>query len=140
MKKVLISIMLIVSLIVVIGIVYAEHIHGTGQEATPSTTTNIEDLKKFQKETLSLRDELITKRFELKNEYSKSPKDYSRIATLRKEIAEIRTKIEAIADKYAIKDIRAMDGGMMRRGMMQDGMGHGRKGMMCDGMGKVIKA
>ena len=135
MKKVLISSMLIVSLIVAATMVYAAHMHGMDQKSPPSTTTNIEDIKKFQKETLSLRDELITKRFELKNEYSKSPKDYNRIASLRKEMAEIRTKIEAIADKYGIKDIRGLGYGM-RGGMMHDGMGSGmmRRGMMGDGM------
>ncbi len=138
MIRTLLAVITIVLLIA--GMAYAAHVHGTDQGSGTKGTTEIENLKKFQKETLSLRDDLITKRLELKNEYSKSPKDYSRIATLRKEIAEIRTKIEEIADKYGIKDLRGMGGGgVMRRGMMHDGMGHGRKGMMCDGAGQDHK-
>lgn len=128
MKKVLAGFMLMILLVAVAGVVYAAHMHGVTEGTNPATT-NIEDLKKFQKETLSLRDELITKRLELQNEYNKPQKDFARIAALKKEIVDIRTKIEAAADKYGIKDMRGLGMGMMRDGMM--GM---KRGMMGGAM------
>ena len=69
-----------------------------------------EVMAKFQKETLSLRDELITKRLELRQEYNMENPDADHTAQLRKDMIDIRTKIQKIADKY---DIEA--GGQGRR-------------------------
>ena len=57
-------------------------------------TVNVEDLKKFQKETFSMRDELIANRAELANEYAKPDPDETRIADLRKQMIDTRTKIQ----------------------------------------------
>ncbi|HTP04762.1 MAG TPA: hypothetical protein VMM54_06375 [Nitrospirota bacterium] len=100
--------------------------------------TNVETMKKFQKETLALRDELMTKNLELRNEYSKSVPDTGRIATLRKEIIDLETKIQNIADKYNMTSYGRM-GGMMGSGMMGGGMDcpmmGGTGGGMIGGMG-----
>lgn len=69
---------------------------GTQAEVAPET------MAKFQKETLSLRDELVTKRLELDQEYDKETPDADRIAQLRKDIIDIQTKIGKVADKYDI--------------------------------------
>ena len=61
-----------------------------------------ESMAKFQKETLSLRDELITKRLELSQEYDKDTPDADRVAQLRKDMIDVQTKIQKIADKYDI--------------------------------------
>lgn len=127
MKKVIIAIF-VVSLLALTGIVYAEHMHGMAPVTGSGSTVDVENVKKFQKDTLSLRDDLITKKLELRNEYNKPARDYERIATLKKEIVDLKTKIEAIADKYGVKDMRGM--GM---GMMADGMGD--RSMMKRGMG-----
>ncbi len=108
---------------VLTGVVYAHGPWGHGMDygmdySTPNVDT--ETLKKFQKETLSLRDELLTKKLELRNEYNKSVPDKKHIATLRKEIIDLQTKIQEISDKYGI-DIPT-GYGMMGRGMMA-GMG-----------------
>jgi hypothetical protein len=82
---------------------------------------NIENLKKFQKETLSLRDELVTKHAEIGNEYGKPTPDTARIVSLKKELIDIQAKIQIVAEKYGI----AGRGPGFGRGMM----GHG--GMMA---------
>ncbi len=64
--------------------------------------TDINSVKMFQKDSYQLRDELMIKKFELKNEYAKEPKDVSRIEALRKEILELRNKINSIAEKYNV--------------------------------------
>ena len=96
--------------------------------------TNVETMKKFQKETLALRDELMTKNLELRNEYSKSVPDTGRIATLRKEIIDLETKIQNIADKYNMTSYGRMGGMMMGSGMMGGGMDCPMMGGMGGGM------
>ena len=61
-----------------------------------------ESMAKFQKETLSLRDELVVKRMELRQEYDKENTDADVVAQLRKDMIDIQTKIDKIADKYDI--------------------------------------
>jgi zinc resistance-associated protein len=61
-----------------------------------------EVMAKFQKETLSLRDELVTKQLELRQEYNKETTDADRIAELRKDMIDIQTKIQKVAEKYDI--------------------------------------
>lgn len=59
--------------------------------------------KKFQKETLPIRDEMISKRFEIRREYQKEKPDLDKIAQLKKEIIDLRTKIHKIADNMGIE-------------------------------------
>lgn len=87
-----------------------------------------ESLAKFQKETLALRDELITKRLELSREYDKDSPDADRIAGLRKDIIDVETKIGKIAEKYDLGD-----GFRERRG----GRNY-RSGYNCDGPGNCF--
>ena len=75
---------------------------------------NIENVQKFQKETLPLRDELTTKELELQNEYSKSNPDYDRAATLEKGIVDLQAKIGAVANKYGVSGWGPMRGMMGR--------------------------
>ena len=62
-----------------------------------------ESMVKFQKETLPLRDERLTKRLELSQEYDKEAPDADRIAQLRKDLIDLDTKIAKIADKYDVE-------------------------------------
>lgn len=91
---------------------------------------NVENVKKFQKETLSVRDELLTTQLELQNEYNKPAPDTTRIATLKKEVIDIQAKIQTVAEKYGLPAFgtghgmgHGMRHGMTGRGMM--GQGHG---------------
>jgi zinc resistance-associated protein len=87
--------------VLVAGMVYAAGDRGQYPNAN-CQNIDIEKVKKFQKETLSLRDELVTKRLELRNEYKKQSPDNERIATLRGEIRDLRSQIQAVADKYEV--------------------------------------
>ncbi len=88
-----------------------------------------EAMAKFQKETLTLRDELVTKQLELRQEYNKETTDADRIAELRKDMIDIQTKIQKIADKYDIDR-----GGQGR----QARAGKGRGGYNCNGPGNCF--
>jgi hypothetical protein len=78
----------------------------------------------FLKETLSLRDELITKRLELSQEYDKETPDADLVAQLRKDMIDIQTKIGKVADKYDIS--RGGKG-------FHSGQGYGRGNPDCRG-------
>lgn len=83
-------------------------------------------VKKFQKETLSLRDELVTKQMDLDAEYQKSDPDPARIAALRKDIVDLQAKIQVAGDKYGVRTWgRGHDRGTMYRDAGWDGCGCG---------------
>jgi hypothetical protein len=58
--------------------------------------------KQFQKETSPLRDEMMAKGVELRNEYAKEKPDKAAITKLRAEMGDIRTKIQAAAEKNGL--------------------------------------
>lgn len=101
-------------------------------------------VKKFQKETLSLRDELYTKQLELRNEYIRPEPDTAKIAGIRKDIIDIETKIQDAAKANGVADLAPGCGtgcgqgfGMMANCRMQGEQGrfgHGR--MMDQGQGR----
>lgn len=98
--------------------------YGMGYNGT-NGTVNVENLKKFQKETLSMRDELIANRAELANEYAKPAPDATRVADLRKQMVDNQTKIQKAAEKYGLPAWQQGYGrGSMGRGMMM-GSGNG---------------
>jgi hypothetical protein len=68
----------------------------------PGQQVDVNALTKFQKETLPLRDEMAAKRVEIANEYSKEKPDQTRIATLQKEMVDLRTKIQTVAEKQGL--------------------------------------
>lgn len=125
----------IIGLTLVIGLFLtgAAYAMFDGQGSGPcitATGADIETVKKFQKETLSLRDEIMTKKLELHGEYNKPTPDANRIATIQKEIIDLKAKIHEIANKHGIK--MPIGQGMKGHGMM--GKGHGMTGNM-KGMG-----
>ena len=123
---------MIISLTVVIGLFLAgtSYAWWDGYGMGYGAGTNVETMKKFQKETLSLRDEIMTKKLELQSEYNKPTPDTNRIATIQKEIIDLRAKIQEIANKHGMKAPAGQ--GMMGRGMMGHGM---MGGGMMGGMG-----
>jgi hypothetical protein len=98
-KGVILSFVLIAGLVFV-SVVYA-YFPGGGLGTCLSRfgNTDTETVKKFQKDTLPMRDDLITKRLELRREFSKENPDRDRIATLQKEIIGIRTNILKKSDE-----------------------------------------
>lgn len=73
-----------------------------GGYGTRYGTVDTEKLRNFQKETLSLREEMISKNLELENEYNKPTPDPKRVAALEKETTDLQTKIQEVADKYGV--------------------------------------
>jgi len=111
MRKGVIASLILVSVIVFVSAVYA-HPPGGGFGACFARLDNadIDSVKKFQKETLPLRDELITKRLELRKECRKENPDRDHIAKLRKEMTDVRTEIHKKADASGIASLRPLKG------------------------------
>jgi len=95
---------------------------GSGYERGPGdcyrSDVDPESMVKFQKETLSMRDALLVKRLELRQEYDKETPDADRVAKLRKDIIDVQAQIQKVADKYDI-----------------DGAGKGRRSVRGYGRG-----
>jgi len=67
---------------------------------------DLEKVIEFKKETLPLRDQLLTKRLELRQEYNKEKPDLEVIAKVRKEMIDIQTSIDKVAAQYGLEDFR----------------------------------
>ncbi len=105
----------------------------------PDGQVDVNALRQFQKETLPLRDEMMAKGLELRNEYNKQNPDQNRIAKLRTEMEGLRTQIQAVAEKQGLPAFG--NGSGMGRGwgsrMIGWGYGGGRgAGMMGGGYGR----
>ncbi len=96
----------IIGLVVVLGIVLLGAVYASGQRGSSGLSTcqnaDIEKVKQFQKETLSLRDELVTKKLELRKECGQSAPNSERISTLKQEIRDLKSSIKEAADKYGV--------------------------------------
>lgn len=131
-KRTLIAIVAVAIGLMMSGAVFAWWDGGYGMGY--GTAVNVDTVKKFQKETLSVRDELMTKQLELQTEYNKPNPDTNRIAALEKEIIDLRAKIQTTATKYGLtaggygRGMMMGGGGMMGSGMM---MGLGSGGGYC---------
>lgn len=62
----------------------------------------IEQIREFQKETSTLRDEMMIKRVELQRERAKDAPDSQKVAQLTKELRELRDQIHARGEKYGM--------------------------------------
>jgi len=101
MRKGVIVVLIAAAALVFVSVVYA-YPPGRGNGICRSGNVDTEAVKKFQKETLSFRDELITRKLDLHKEFSKRTPDRDRIAALQKEIIDIRTKIMKKADESGV--------------------------------------
>lgn len=63
---------------------------------------DLEKVRTFQAQTGSLRDEMMIKRLELSQELEKATPDKNRIETLRKDMIEIRTKLQNSATSLGL--------------------------------------
>jgi hypothetical protein len=137
MKRIAMVIVVAVAVLVAAGMASAQMGWGPGygrgcSGSGPDGQVNVESLKKFQKETLSLRDELMTKRAELHNEYAKQTPDTGRIAEIQKQMIDIRTQIQKAAEKNGLP-AWGQGRGRGGRGMMA---GSGPCGSGCSGWAK----
>ena len=117
MKKGIAMSMALLAVLVLSSAVYAWW--GDCGMGCSDTNASVENMKKFQKETLSLRDELMTMKLELRDEYDKPAPDINRIAAIKKEIIDQQVKIQTVAGKYGLQPGEAMK---------RDRTGHGKKG------------
>ncbi len=101
MRKEVIVVLILAAALVFVSVVYA-YPPGRGNGICRSGNVDTEAVRKFQKESLSFRDELITRKLDLRKEFSKRTPDRDRIAALQKEIVDIRTKIMKKADESGV--------------------------------------
>ncbi len=130
MRNILIIVM-VAALVFAIGSAVYAFGPGGGMHYFADPNVDIAKVKKFQKETAGLRDELVVKKLEVRQEYGKEKPNLDRIAALKKEIIDLHTKIQKSAEAnglpaYGVKHK------MAGRGMKNGKTGHGimGKGMM----------
>jgi hypothetical protein len=103
----------IIGILVVMGVLIMGTVFAFGYRGPSGTNAcqnlDIEKVKQFQKETLSQRDEMMTKKLELKKEYVKDAPDDKRISILKQEIRDLKVSIKQAADKYDV-DLRCLKG------------------------------
>ena len=96
----------IIGLLVISGILITGTAYAAGNlnqnRMKDCQNVDIEKVKQFQNETSALRDDLVIKKMELRNEKMKQDPNKDKIATLSNEIMEIRNKIRGVADKYEV--------------------------------------
>lgn len=85
--------------------------------------------RRFQADTLGLRQEMMNKRFELQRENLKAVPDVTRQGMLQAEIREIQAKIRAVRQQSGLPE-GAMDGECAPKGKT------GGCGSCCGGMGR----
>lgn len=114
-----------VAVVVMIGL-FATAGYAAWQGRGPFGQVDVNAFRQYQKETLQLRDELMAKNLELRNEYAKETPDASKVTKLQNDIVSLRTEIRKAADKH---DLPAWGGGRgygFGGGMM--GWGRGGRG------------
>ncbi|MDD5008398.1 MAG: hypothetical protein PHU49_11925 [Syntrophorhabdaceae bacterium] len=124
MKKVFVVALIVAVGFALGGISYAAW-WGGGYGPGYGSQTDVKALRSFQKETLPLRDDLIAKRAEIQNEYTKDNPDQTRIATLQKEMIDLQTKIQDTAQKQGLS---AWGPGWMMGGGYGPGWATGHRG------------
>ena len=92
-RKGVMVILVLAAGLMLVSAVYAYFPAGI-QRTVQLERADLNSLKKFQRETLSLRDELITKRLELSREFCRQKLNKNRIAALQRKILDIRTQIQ----------------------------------------------
>ena len=131
MKKVLVAVLVVTAGLLLGSMAFAAW--GPGYGPGPGAQVDVQALRNFQKETLPLRDEMMAKRLELRNEFSKEKPDQNRVATLQKEMIDLRTKVQESAQKNGLPNWG--QGRMMGRGGYGPGHGQGYGGGRMMGRG-----
>jgi hypothetical protein len=134
MKKTMIAGMAVLIGLMISGSVYAMGPGGWhGMGFTAVANLNIDSVKKFLKDTTDARNELILKKIELMKAYGAQEVNYDKVASMQKEIIDLKTKILDTARKYGL-DKEVITWFKMRHGMMGKGMKPGMRGMGPGGM------
>ncbi len=115
----------VVAFVVVFGALLSTGVFAAwtkGQGPGPDAQVDVNAFRAFQKETLSLRDEMMAKRLELRNEFNKAEPDQAKIAALKEEMIALRTQISDAAKKNGLPD-RGFGPGYGRGGYGRGGCG-----------------
>jgi hypothetical protein len=103
----------IIGILVVMGVLIMGTVFAFGYRGPSGTNAcqnvDVEKVKQFQKDTQSLRDEMMIKRLELRKECGKEVPDDKHIGTLKQEIRDLKVSIQQAAGKYDI-DMRCLKG------------------------------
>ena len=132
MKKMSVAVIAMTLAVSMFGSANAGNMNGMGggcencaqQGGAPS-----DPFRKFQADTIDLRQEMMTKRFDMQRENLKATPDAAKIAELKTDIKLLQTKILAIRDQSALPDDKS-DGecGQKMGKLEKKGMGDCSKG------------
>jgi hypothetical protein len=100
MKRMSVAVVVLGLAISLFGIAYAGMGGGCGNCAQQGATS--EQLRKFQADTIDLRQEMMTKHFEVQRENLKAAPDKDKIAALQAEIKALQAKIVDIRSKSGL--------------------------------------
>jgi hypothetical protein len=138
MKKVTVAITALVLALAIGGVVQAgSHMGGMRgdcgncDKAGMGAPVQPEQIRKFQSDTIDLRQEMMTKRFEVQRENLKATPDNAKISALQTEIKAIQDKINAARVTSGLPE-RGMRGGWGGPMGGKDGCGKGKMGD-CNG-------
>lgn len=103
---------------------------GCGNCVQDGATAPPEPFRKFQADTIDLRQEMMTKRFEMQRENLKATPDTAKITALQADITSLQTKILAIRGQSGLP-VDKFDGecGQRNGGRGMKGMGGYGRGM-----------
>lgn len=126
MKKGVVAVVVVMGALLASSAVYAGWGWGGGGWCMTGNSQGVstQKMRSFQKDTLKLRENLMDKQLDLQDEFSKDVPDGKRVATLRKEIIDIQSQLQAAGDKYGMTDW-GMGSGSGNRSMMDYGCGCG---------------
>lgn len=107
---------------------------GMGCANCPQAGAASEPFRKFQSDTIDLRQEMMTKRFEMQRENLKGTPDKEKITALQAEISALQTKIMDIRSQSGLP-VNRNDGecGQRMGRFGNQGMGFCGKGMVPSG-------
>ena len=140
MRKAIIGTMLLVSVLIMVGMVYARGPMGSGSGAcgrpdcpnAGSATTD--QWQKFRADSLGLREQMMAKKFELEKEMLQANPDKAKVAKLEGELSALQASVQDMRTKAGLTGCDqggagCRNGGMMRNcgsGMANCGQGMGR--------------
>ena len=126
MKRLVIAAVLAASVITA-GMVYARGPMGGcgGAGCDNGGAVSGEQWQKFKSDSIELREQMMTKRFELEKENLKAAPDAARIASLETGITDLRMKIQELRSKAGLPTCGQDGPGSRRGGMMNRGPGAG---------------
>ena len=130
MKKMSVAVIALSLVVSMLGVANANFKNGMGGGCGNCAQGGVtsEQFRKFKADTIDLRQEMMTKRFEMQRENLKGAPDKQKLATLQAEITVLQQKIMAVRSQSGLP-VNKCDGecGSM---MGQKGMGGAGKGMM----------